>query len=247
MIGSGKSGRLSSAGLVLAALAVGLGLVVGGGLIGLGFVEGRQQRPVVTVKGLAERFVSADLAVWPLRFSAPGEDLGTVQAKIDADLAAITAFLTEHGIEAEAIRPQRVEVTDVAAQAYRQGPVGDNRFIVAQTILVRTGQVELVAELARLSGELVRQGIVLEQTGGPAYLFTRLNEIKPEMIAEATANARAAAAQFATDAGTEVEGIRRASQGLFQILPRDPVPGLPEPSQLEKKVRVVTTIDYHLD
>jgi hypothetical protein len=238
--------RISSGGLILASLAVAIGLAVGGGLVGLGFMAGRAERPTVTVKGLAERFVEADLAVWPLRITATGDDLAQVQAQIDADLATIRAFLTERGIAPEAIRPQRVEVTDLLAQAYRQGPVDANRFIVAQTIVVRTEQVALIADLNRETGELVRAGIVLQETGGPAYLFTGLNDIKPEMIAEATASARAAAEQFAADAATSIEAIRHASQGLFQILPRDPVPGATEAGQVEKQIRVVSTIEYRL-
>ena len=155
-------------------------------------------------------------------------------------------FLTEQGIEPEAIQPQRVEVTDLLAQAYRPEGVGENRFILAQTVIVRTEQVDLVARLNQRTGELVRRGVVLADAGGPVYLFTRLNEIKPEMLAEATRNARVSAAQFAADSGSEIAGIRRASQGLFEILARDPAPGLLEPNQMAKQVRVVSTIEYRL-
>jgi hypothetical protein len=200
----------------------------------------------VTVKGLAETFVSADLAVWPLRVTATGNDLGQVQGEIDEDVATITSFLTEQGIAADAIQPQRVEVTDLLAQAYRPEGIGESRFILAQTVIVRTEQVDRVAALNQQTGELVRRGVVLVDSGGPTYLFTRLNEIKPEMLAEATRNARAAAEQFAADSGSEINGIRRAYQGLFEILARDPAPGLFEPGQLDKKVRVVSTIEYRL-
>jgi hypothetical protein len=231
---------------MVAALVLGLGLAAAGFLVGRGFERGRSVDRYVTVKGLAERFVKADLAVWPLRMTATGNELAQVQSKVDADLGAITRFLSEHGIEEDAIQPQRVEVTDLLAQAYRPEGVGDNRFIVAQTVIVRTGQVDRVAELNRATGELVRQGVVLADTGGPSYLFTGLNEIKPEMLAAATRNAREAAAQFAADSGSAIAEIRRASQGLFEILARDPAPGLSEENQLDKKVRVVSTVEYRL-
>ena len=184
-----------------------------GFLVGRGFERGRSADRYVTVKGLAETFVSADLAVWPLRITATGDDLGAVQEQIDAGLATITGFLREQGIEAEAIQPQRVEVTDLLAQPYRPEGAGDNRFILAQTVIVRTEQVGLVAELNQQTGELIKRGVVLVDTGGPTYLFTRLNDIKPELLAEATRNARAAAEQFAADSGSEIAEIRRASQG----------------------------------
>jgi hypothetical protein len=233
-------------GLVGAALLA-LGMLGAGWLIGDGFARGRAAEHYVTVKGLAETFVEADLAIWPLRYTATGDDLNQVQAKIDADAAAITAFLTREGIAAEAIVPQRVEVTDLLAQAWRPDGAASNRFIVAQTILVRTGQVDLVAALNRATGELVSRGVVLVDTGGPTYVFTALNAIKPQMLADASANARAAAEQFAADVDSTLAGIRRASQGIFEILPRDAAPGISEASQIDKKVRVVSTIEYLLE
>jgi hypothetical protein len=94
---------------------------------------------------------------------------------------------------------------------------------------------------------LVSRGVVLVDTGGPTYVFTGLNAIKPQMLAEASANAREAAAQFAADVDSELGGIRRASQGIFQILPRDAAPGISEASQIDKQVRVVSTIEYLLE
>jgi uncharacterized protein len=232
--------------VVLGALILSLGVLGAGFLVGRGFEQGRSADRYVTVKGLAETFVSADLAVWPLRITATGADLGRVQERIDADLPTITQFLTEQRIEPEAIQPQRVEVTDLLAQPYRPEGVGDNRFILAQTVIVRTEQVDRVARLNQQTGELVKRGVVLADTGGPSYLFTRLNEIKPEMLAEATRNARLSAEQFAADSGSALAEIRRASQGLFEILPRDPAPGLMEANQVDKKVRVVSTIEYRL-
>jgi hypothetical protein len=228
------------------ALILGLGLVGAGFLVGRGFERGRSADRYVTVKGLAETFVVADLAVWPLRITATGDELGAVQGRIDTDLATIIGFLTEQGIAAEAIQPQRVEVTDLLAQPYRPEGAGENRFILAQTVIVRTGQVDLVAQLNQQTGELVKRGVVLVDAGGPTYLFTMLNDIKPELLADATRNARAAAEQFAADSGSAIAEIRHASQGLFEILARDPAPGLSEPNQLDKKVRVVSTIEYRL-
>jgi hypothetical protein len=238
--------RLPVWALLAGALILGLGLAGAGFLIGRGFEQGRSADRYVTVKGLAETFVTADLAVWPLRITATGEDLARVQEQIDRDLSTVTKFLTEQGIEPEAVQPQRVEVTDLLAQPYRPEGIGANRFILAQTTIVRTGQVDRVARLNQQTGELVKRGVVLADTGGPTYLFTRLNEIKPQLLADATRNARLSAEQFAADSGSALAEIRRASQGLFEILPRDPAPGLMEANQVDKKIRVVSTIEYRL-
>ena len=235
-----------SLGLIAAGALVALGIAGGGYLLGKQIYDSRIGDRFVTVKGLAEREVTADLAIWPLSVSATGDDLGQVQAKIDGDLLAISNFLKDRGFSAEEVQPQRVQVTDLLAQTYRQEGAGDNRYIIQQTITVRTANVSLVDQISREVGELVKRGVVLSDGSGPTYLFTKLNEVKPSMIAEAMANARAGAEQFATDSNSSVGGIRRANQGVFVILPRDETEGVWEPTQLNKKVRVVATIDYYL-
>ncbi|MBK8175877.1 MAG: SIMPL domain-containing protein [Rhodospirillales bacterium] len=234
---------------LLAAIILALGLAIGGWFIGRGFLDSRLADRVVTVKGVAERDVTADLALWPLRFVVTANQLADAQQRIDADAQKVLAFLAANGIPTAAAEVQNLQVSDLLAQPYRSGPV-DSRFIVAQTIMVRTGDVDRVAQASQKIGDLVSDGVVLSSEGqpssGPLYLFTKLNDIKPAMIAEATRNARQGADQFAQDSGGRVSGIRRASQGLFQILPRDNVPGAGESAQIAKTVRVVSTIDFAL-
>jgi len=233
-----------------AALVLAAGIALSGWFVGQGFLEGRQADRYVTVKGFAERIVKADLALWPMRFVATGNDLTRVQEKLRSDAAAVLAFLADAGIPREAVELQSVEVTDLLAQAYRSGPV-ESRFIVAQTLMVRTDDVDSIIQASQKLDALVDAGVVLSSEMGPSgsgpfYLFTRLNDLKPEMIADATRNARAAAGQFAEDSGSALGGIRTANQGLFQILPRDDTPGMMEPRQVMKTVRVVSTIQYLL-
>lgn len=237
----------SNFGLLLGGFLVAIGLGVAGFFVGEGFVEGRKASHYVTVKGLAEKTVRADVANWPMRFSAAGDDLARTQAKIESDTKAVIAFLTAGGIPAEDIRPQRLEVVDQLAQQYRSGQIQGNRFILNRTVLVRTKQVNVVESLSSDTGPIVREGVVLSDVMGPTYTFTRLNDIKPEMIAEATRSARASAEQFAGDSGARVGSIMRANQGYFQILPLvpDPMSG-GEATQIDKLVRVVTTVDYEL-
>jgi hypothetical protein len=224
-------------------------IALAGWFVGDGFLQGRKSERFVTVKGLAERDVQADLAVWPLRFVATGNDLAEVQRKIAADAARLGDFLTANGFPPEAFENAELQVIDRLAQQYQQGPV-DSRFIIAQTVTLRTGEIDKVAGLPARLGQLVAEGLVLSDenqwNAGPTYIFSGLNDLKPTMIAEATANARAGAEQFAADSGSRVGGIHRANQGVFQILPRDDVPGLQEAKQIHKTVRVVSTIDYSL-
>lgn len=220
-----------------------VGMMVGGALIGQGVVNARVGDRSVTVRGLSEKDVKADLAVLPIRFTASGDVLSEVQARIDADLATTRAFLTAQGYPADAIDLGRLEVADTRSREYAS-QTGGPRFILAQTLIVRTQDVDRVQGTTRQLNELVRQGVVLQDYQGPSYLFTRLNEVRPAMIAEATASARTGAEQFAKDSRTALGPIKSAGQGSFQILPRDGAGD--EGTSLNKKVRVVTTISYRL-
>lgn len=220
-----------------------LGMIVGGGLIGQGVVNARVGDRSVSVRGLAERDVKADLAILPIRFTASGEVLSEVQGRIDQNLAAVRQFLTAQGYPIAAVTLGRLEVTDTQAQAYGSND-GRPRFILSQTVIVRTTDVDRVQVTSRAMNDLVRQGVLLQDYAGPSYVFTKLNSVRAPMIAEATASARTGAEQFAKDSGTAVGSIREASQGYFEILARDETGD--ESQTPDKKVRVVTTISYRL-
>jgi hypothetical protein len=190
----------------------------------------------------------ADIAIWPIRFVAAGNDLKSVQQKITQDRQRIQEFLASHGLSDEAVEIQNFEVTDRTAEAYQSGPY-ENRFILAQTLMVRSDKVRTVNTASQDIGSLVASGIILNNqytVSGPTYLFNGLTKLKPEMIAEATTNARNSARQFARDANSTLGNIRNANQGVFMILARDKAPMLQEEKQIRKTVRVVSTIDYYL-
>lgn len=221
-----------------------LGLAAAGALVGKGVENARIGDRSVTVRGLSERIVKADLAVLPLKFAAAGDDLQAVQADIEADTATVRRFLGDQGYGPAEVDLGRLEVTDQYAREYQQQNIAA-RYRVAQTVIARTTNVDKVQDTARRLDQLVRQGVVLQDYNGPSYLFTRLNEVRPAMIAEATASARSGAQQFARDSGAALAGIRAATQGSFEILGRDEV-GYEPASQMFKKLRVVTTVSYRL-
>lgn len=234
--------RLFPAAVVGALLA--LGLIGAGALVGQGVIHARAGDRTVTVRGLSERNVKADLAVLPLRFTASGDVLSEVQTRIDGDLALVRQFLTAQGYPADAVDLGRLEVADTRSREYA-AQNGGPRFILAQTVIVRTNDVARVQTTTRALNDLVRQGVVLQDFQGPSYVFTKLNDVRPQMIAEGTAAARTGAEQFAKDSGTPLGPIRQATQGSFEILPRDGAGG-DEAASIDKKVRVVTTITYGL-
>ena len=226
---------------VLAAIVIALGLAGAGWLAANGMARLRAADRFVTVKGSAEKIVNADLVVWPLAQSVGGNDLTAVQAQLEANTRTIRDFLIQAGFgDGEIVlSPPRLE--DRWAYAF-----GDNRpperFRYSNTVTLRTARVQEALAALRRSGDIVARGVMLntEEGGGPQFDYTQLNAIKPALIAEATANARKSAEQFAKDSGARLGGIRTANQGVVSIENRDA--GSPQ----IKKIRVVTTVDYFL-
>ncbi len=226
---------------IISSAILSLGVLISGYFI----AESRESDRYVTVKGVAEKDVEADLAVWPIRFTVTGDDLAVMQAQVDRNFESIKNFIKAQGIEEEPILI-KPDLTDIMAQSYRPEGKIANRFILTQPVLLRTNNVDAVSKLASSIGELTKQGIIMNDYNGPRYIFTGLNDIKPVMIADATKNARKGAEQFAADSDSAISGIRRANQGVFTILPRDGGDAYSEQSQKEKTVRVVSTIEYML-
>ena len=218
-----------------------LGLIVGGYLLGDGLTRARAADRAVTVRGLAERDVTADLATWTIAYSATAEDMASAQASVDQDSKAIRGFFAELGFPAEALQPTGVNVTTYSDN-------GVTRFTVRQRMALRSTDIKRAQAAVKRQFDLVRRGVMLEEGSGMAYTFTKLNSVKPAMVAAATRDARKAAEQFAEDSGAGVGGIKSASQGYFEVTARDGDSGgsWGVSDSPFKKVRVVTTVDFYL-
>jgi len=236
----------------LRAIILALGMTLGGLLIGSGFARARSADRFVTVKGIAEREVTADVAVWPLRRATASNDLAAAHSELQQNVARVRAFLERQGIDTSQISLQGFVVTDALANPYQQADRVASRYVIRQTVLVRSSDPQRVLGASQRVADLVNAGVVISSgeeygPGGPTFIFTKLNELKPDMLRESTARAREAADQFARDAQSGLGSIRRANQGVFEILPRAPGPGMTEESQILKTVRVVSTVEYFLD
>lgn len=235
-----------SARSILAAVVLALGLVIAGWFAADGMTRLRTGDRYVTVKGSAERDVDADLVVWPLSHFVSGNDLPAVQRGLEANTQAIRQFFLGAGFGEDEIVVAPASLEDRWAWAY-----GDNRpperYRYSTTVSLRTTKVAQAMAALRRTGDLLAKGVLLGGSGGegmapggPQFDYTKLNDIKPALIAEATANARKSAEQFAKDSGARISGIRTANQGVVSIEDRDA--GSPQ----VKRVRVVTTVEYFL-
>ncbi|NCP13461.1 MAG: SIMPL domain-containing protein [Sphingomonadales bacterium] len=218
-----------------------VGMITGGYLLGDGLLRAKDAERAVTVRGLAERNVTADLATWTISYSASSANLAEAQDKVRRDTLAIEAFFNELGFPADALQPTGANVTSFTND-------GITTFTVRQRLALRTEDIARAQKAVARQFDLVGRGVFLEEGSGMAYTFTRLNDIKPEMVADATKDARASAQQFAEDSNSGVGKIKDATQGYFEIEARDgEAGGWGMADSPYKKVRVVTTVSFTLD
>lgn len=226
-----------------------LGLFICVGLIGLGAISAstalkvKEMERVVTVKGLAEREVTADIAIWPIRFDEAGNDLTTLYNDLERKTNLIVEFLQENGFNRDEITIAQPSIYDKQAQAYSGAADAKFRFSATAVITVYSKQVNLVRATSNKIVQLGKKGIAIAGSDyeyRTQYRFTKLNEIKPSMIEESTKNARKAAEKFALDSDSKLGKIKNASQGQFSIQNRD------DSAPYIKKVRVVSTVRYFL-
>lgn len=228
------------------ALILGISLLLG--LIGLGYllshaaIEVKQFERTVTVKGLSEQEHMADVVIWPIQFTLANNNLSALYQDIDKNRNLVIDFLTNHGIKREDITLNSPAITDKLAQQYGNERA-EFRYSGMQTVTVYSHDIENVRKVMSQMSDLGKQGLVLTGDNYMAqtqYLFTRLNEIKPAMIEDATRKAREVAVKFAQDSDSKLGKIKQASQGQFSIQDRD------TNNPHIKNVRVVSTIEYYL-
>jgi hypothetical protein len=244
--------------LALAAIA-GLTIVLAAFVLRDGIDSIKHSERFVSVRGVAEKDVKADLAIWPLRVRVAGNDLAAASQQLDAAQERVVKFLVDNGIAADTITRQNIRVTDKLANDYNENAKATMRYALEAVITVRSKEVDKVLKASQQTNQLAAAGIVVSSgagydNSGPQFLFTGLNSIKPAMLADATKSAREGASKFAADSGSKVGNIRRATQGLFTINDRDQAldgegrgGDFGRASGIDKRVRVVVTVEYTLD
>ncbi|NLC71181.1 MAG: SIMPL domain-containing protein [Desulfuromonadaceae bacterium] len=226
-----------------------LGLFLCGGLIGLGYLisngilEMKKLERTVTVKGLSEQEAPADIAIWPISFSEADNDLTTLYGTIQRKTEIITTFLKSNGFQDSDISISVPNINDREAQSYGDTSRIKYRYTATANISVYSTKVDAVRNAMKKIVELIEKGIALagqDYMARPQFLFTKLNDLKPAMIEEATRNAREVAEKFAKDSNSRLGKIRKAAQGQFSIDDRD------SDTPHIKKIRVVSTLEYYL-
>jgi uncharacterized protein len=226
-----------------------LGLFLLVGLLGLGYflsnslLNMKAMERTVEVKGLSEREVKADIAIWPITFNVADNDLIKLSETIKSKNAQVLQFLKSKGFKSEEISINAPSIIDKLAREYDNTTAVSFRYSGASTVTVYTNQVDNVKEARTQMAELGKLGIAVGNDNmgvGVQFLYSQLNSVKPPMIEEATKNARQTAEKFAKDSDSKLGKIKRANQGTFSIEDRD------SSTAYIKKVRVVSTVEYYL-
>lgn len=234
---------MKSKAIIIASAVIGAAIVVLGFSLKSAFDNFTNRDRIVTVRGLCEKEVMANKVTWPIVTKEIGNDLPTIYNKIQSTNATIVAFLKDNGLTDSEISVNPPQVFDKVADRYSDQNIG-LRYQVTNVVVVTSDKVEAVRKLMEKQTQLLQKGIAVvagDWNYQTTYEYTDLNTIKPEMIAEATANARAAANKFAADSHSKLGKIKTASQGQFSINDRD------QYTPNVKTVRVVTSITYALE
>ena len=228
----------------ISAAIIAASLVIAGFALRSGIITFKDRDCHVSVKGLSEKEVKADKVTWALVYKEIGNDPTEMYGTLERKNAQIVKFLKAGGVKDSEISINPPSINDRQADNYGNDLL-NYRYKAKSVITVTSSDVEKVRALMRRQSELMKQGIaiVCEEYGenNVEYEFTGLNKIKPEMVEEATANARSTAEKFASDSGSDLGKILHANQGQFSIEDRDAT------TPYIKTVRVVVTMEYQLN
>ncbi|NNE25208.1 MAG: SIMPL domain-containing protein [Saprospiraceae bacterium] len=223
-------------------LGIALAIVLSSIILAFGMTQIKKQYNYVTVKGLSEREVFADQAWWSINAQYGANTVDAIQSKVVMIQTTIHDFLKEQGFSEGEINVENINIY----QNNYQGAL--TRLNADVRISVTTPEIRKVKQAVKASGVLLEKGILIQSdkwASGPKYYFTQFKDIKKEMLAEATVAAKEAAQEFAKNSGSKVGTIRRANQGIFQILPANKTQDNQEFYD-KKIIRVVSTFDYYL-
>ncbi len=221
-----------------------VGLVGLGCVIGKAAIEYKEYERTVRVKGLSEKEFNADIVIRPIQFTEASNDLTQLYANLERSASKIRTFLEKKGVAPDEITATPPNIIDKSAQSYGGNAKAPFRYTATQIVTIYSKDIDKIQKVIKDISELGKAGILVTGEGSydarTEYIFTRLNEVKPEMIEEATKKAREVAQKFAEDSQSKLGKIKRADQGTFSIRPRD------KNNPHIKMVRVVSTVEYYL-
>ena len=238
-------------GLFLLGLMLALGLILSSLVGARSIVKVKLANQTVRVKGFAERGITSDWAVWVGSFSVRAPGLVEASEALEGDLARVQAFLERARVPKDAVSVSSVDIRVTYRKTDRGAATNEiEGYVLAQSVSVSTADVALVARVSQQSASLIKEGVEF-RSGAPEYFYTKLDDLKIEMLGEATQDARRRAEQIAVNSGAKVGAVRSAAQGVFQITPaystRVSDYGVNDTSTIAKSVKAIVTLEYAIN
>jgi len=237
-------------GLLLLGIFLSVGIIIGTFIISKTVEQVKFQNQRIQVKGYAERNITSDIAEWRGQLTVRSPELVTGYDKLQADLEKVLTYLEQKGINREDVTIPSV-ITTIQYERTNQGMTTNvvEGYILTQSVIITSSDINLIADIANDITVLIKQGIEMDSFS-PQYFYTKLDDMKIELLGEATKNAYMRAEQLAENSGSKVGSLKYASQGVFQITPMYSTQvsdyGTYDTSTIEKSVKAVVTIEYSI-
>ena len=237
-------------GVVLLGISLAIGLIVSAFIIAGAFEHIRQANQLITVKGYAEKIIASDYGTWVCEFSTQSASQSTGYDKIEQDLQKVLFFLESYGIKKESM-----DISPVSSnRLYRTTKEGGESnelygYQLASHVKISSSDIKLIERISKESSRLIKDGVELNSYA-PQYFYTKVNDVKIEMLSEASKDAKVRAEQLVKNSGSQVGALQSASQGVFQITPvhsnETSDYGVNDLTSIEKSIKLVITVEYHI-
>lgn len=231
---------------ILPSFVLGFFIFIGLGTLGYffktAFMESKNLERTVIVKGLSEKEVLSNIVIMPIKLTRTSNNLESLIIDIDNDTNKVIKFLKDNGLKDEDITLGAISIVDKMANEFSNQEFSI-RYLATKVVNIYSSEIEKVRALSGKLSELSQAGILFKTDDYDSkieYVYTKLNDIKPSMIEEATSNARAVAQKFAHDSNSKLGKIKKATQGQFEVISRD------KNSEHIKNIRIVSTVEYYL-
>ena len=238
--------------IIILGVCIAAATIVSSMILSQGFLKVMKfTREQISVTGSAQKNIISDYVVWTASFSKRDADLATAYKKLKEDLEKVGKYLVSKGVNEKEIIIDQIAMKTVYKKNEKGNDTNDVQdYILTQSIKVKSGEVDMITQLSRTSTELLGQGMEFS-SGAPEYSYTKLDELKIEMLAKATQNAKQRAENMTRATGNKIGFMRSAKMGVFQITPINSTEvsdwGVNDTTSLEKKITAVVTVSFAIE
>lgn len=205
---------------VISSFFIGIAVVVAAVVLAASWNKTHVSHQTVTVTGHGQKDFQSDLIVWRATFSRQAPTLADANRLIRSDIGEVKHFFATHGIPEQEVAFASLKVRREYATVYNsQGNITGNEFkgfVLVQDVTVQSRDLMRVEEMTGSVGDIIEKGIEFSAQS-PDYFFTKLQDLKIELLKQATADGLERAATIAGNAGSNVGNLRNAGMGVFQI------------------------------